>query len=75
MVDLSAHIVAIGGSKPPKDSPLSQLLIDVRVWGSGSTWSREFLSPLAGLKSDRRSTTVDPKLLNSIRIDERFALN
>ncbi len=51
MVDLAAHIVAIGGSNPPKDSPLYQLSIDVRVWGSGSTWRGEFLSPAAGLKN------------------------
>ncbi len=50
-VDDAVHIVGIGGSKTPKDSPWSQLSIDVGVRGSTSTWSRDFLSPVAGLWS------------------------
>jgi len=35
----ATHSVRIAGSKPPKDSSCSQLLIDVGVGGSASTWS------------------------------------
>ena len=37
--------------------------MDVGVKRSTSTWNFEFLSPVKGLRSGRRSMTLDPKLL------------
>ena len=62
-VNCAARTVVVDGSEPPKDSPWSQLSKDIGVGGSGSTWSRDFLSPAAGLKKWRIYTPLPGKLL------------